>query len=144
MVREIAVEIAPATVLCRIDAHHRVALGRHLRAVQLHVMPAAERGRRLATIDRDVLSTSRAQLPQIGDGEASRRKRSGAGLADAERRWQDRIGAAGDLDRAGAFLGPAGYRQDRAQSIVDHDDSPWRRPVVRVYSSTMRENSAGA
>src|SRR5207245_6354072 len=62
MVREIAVEIAPATVLRRIDAHHRVALGRHLRAVQLHVMPAAERGRRLATIDRDVLSTSRAQF----------------------------------------------------------------------------------
>ena len=42
MVREIAVEIAPAAVLRRIDAHYGVALGRHRRAVQLHVMPAAE------------------------------------------------------------------------------------------------------
>src|SRR5438093_934886 len=44
MVREVAVEVAPASVLGRIDAHHRVALGRHGRPVHLHVVPAAERG----------------------------------------------------------------------------------------------------
>ena len=120
MVREIAVEIAPAAVLGRIDAHDRVALGRHGRAVHLHVVPAAERGGRLARIDRDLLATPGAQLPQIGDGEADRRERGGTGLADAERRRQDRIGAAGDLDRAGALLGPAGDRQQRAQSIIGH------------------------
>ena len=41
-------------------------------------------------------------------------------LVDAERRRQDRIGAAGDLDRAGAFLGPAGDRKNRTQSTIDH------------------------
>ena len=35
MVREVAVQIAPAAVLGRIDAHHRVALGRHGRPVHL-------------------------------------------------------------------------------------------------------------
>ena len=120
MVREIAVEIAPAAVLGRIDAHHRVALGRHGRPVHLHITPAAERGGRLAGIDRDLLATPGAQFPQIGDGEADRRERGGTGLADAERRRQDRIGTAGDLDRTGAFLGPAGDRQQRAQSIIGH------------------------
>ena len=99
MVREIAVEIAPAAVLGRIDAHHRVALGRHGRPVQLHVTPATERGGRLAGIDRDLLAPPGAQFPQIGGGEANRRERGGTGLTDAERRRQDRIGAAGDLDR---------------------------------------------
>ena len=117
MVREVAVQIAPAAVLGGIDAHHRVALGRHGRPVHLHVVPAAERGGRLAGIDRDLLTTPGAQLPQIGDGEADRRERGGAGLADAERRRQDRIGAAGDLDRAGALLAPAG---DRAGSYGAH------------------------
>ena len=125
MVREIAVEIAPAAVLGRIDAHHRVALGRHGRPVHLHVTPAAERGGRLAGIDRDLLAPPGAQFPQIGDGEADRRERGGTGLADAERRRQDRIGAAGDLDRAGALLGPAGDRQQRAQSIIGHGRDSW-------------------
>jgi hypothetical protein len=120
MVREITVEIAPAAILGRIDAHHRIALGRHGRPVQLHVTPAAERGGRLAGIDRDLLATPGTQLPQIGDGEADRRERGGTGLADAERRRQDRIGAAGDLDRVGAFLAPASNRQKRTQSIISH------------------------
>src|SRR5262245_25986590 len=63
MVREVAVEIAPAAVLGGINAHHRVALSRHGRAVQLHVMPATERGGRLPGIDRDLLSTPGAQFP---------------------------------------------------------------------------------
>ena len=56
-------------------------------------------------------------VPQIGDGEADRGERGGAGLADAERRRQDRIGVAGDLDRAGALAAPAGDRQDRTQGV---------------------------
>src|SRR5262249_7109763 len=86
MVREIAVEIAPAAILGRVDTHYRVTLGGHGRSVQLHVMPTAERGGCLAGIDRDLLATPRAQGPQIGDGEADGRKRGSTGLADAERR----------------------------------------------------------
>src|SRR5215510_14532302 len=56
MVREIAVEIAAATVLGRIDPHHRVALGGHVRPVHLHVVPAAEGGGRLARIDGNALA----------------------------------------------------------------------------------------
>ena len=41
MVREVAVDVAPAAVLGRIDAHYLVALGREGRSVHLHVMPAA-------------------------------------------------------------------------------------------------------
>src|SRR2546422_3936884 len=74
MVREIAVEIAPAAVPGRIGAHHRVALGRHGRAVHLHVVRAAERGRGLARIDRGLLAAARAQFPEIGDGEADRQE----------------------------------------------------------------------
>ena len=135
MVREIAVEIAPAAILSRIDAHHRVALGRHGRPVHLHVLSAAQRGGRLAGIDRDLLAAPGAQLPQIGDGEADRRERGGAGLADAERRRQYRIGAAGDLDRAGALLGPAGDRQQRAQSIIGHGRNSSLFTMKRTYLS---------
>ena len=93
MVREIAVEIAPAAVLGRINPHHGITLGRYWRPVHLHVTPTAERGSRLAGIDRDLLAPPGAQFPQIGDGEADRRERRGTGLADAERRRQDRIGS---------------------------------------------------
>ena len=120
MVREVAVEIAPAAVLGGIDAHHHVALSRHGRAVHLHVMPAAERGGRLPGIDRDLLSTPGAQFPQLGDGEADRRERGGAGLADAERRGQDWIGDSGDFDGAGALGVPPGDGKNRAQRSVAH------------------------
>ena len=106
-----------------------------LRVVQLHVVPAAQRGRRLAGIDRDLLAPPGAQLPQIGDGEADRRERGGAGLADAERRRQDRIGAAGDLDRGRTLVGPAGDRQDRAQSFMRHgQDLRDEDALLRVVS----------
>ena len=83
-------------------------------------MPAAERRGRLTRVDRDLLTAPGPQGPQIGDGEADRRQRGGAGLADAERRRQDRIGAAGDLDGARLLVAPAGGRQDRAQSLIGH------------------------
>ena len=120
MVREVAVEIAPAAVLGGIDTHHHVALSRHGRAVQFHVMPAAERGGRLPGIDRNLLSTPGAQFPQLGDGEADRRERGGAGLADAERRGQDWIGDSGDFDGAGALGVPPGDGKNRAQRSVAH------------------------
>src|SRR5262249_21689584 len=56
VVREIAVEIAPAAILGRIDAHHRVALSRHGCPVQVHITPATERGSRLAALDCDLLA----------------------------------------------------------------------------------------
>ena len=83
-------------------------------------MPAAQRGDRLAQIDRDLLAPAAAQFPQIGGGEPGRGKRRGAGGADAERGRQYRVGAAGDLDLAGPLLGPAGDRHNRAQGVVSH------------------------
>src|SRR5947208_14675960 len=83
-------------------------------------MASAQRGGCLACVGRYLLVPPGAHQPQIGDGEADRRERSGAGLADAERRRQYRIGAAGDLDLAGPFVAPAGDRQDRTQSVVGH------------------------
>src|SRR5262249_50130713 len=103
MVREVTVEIAPAAILGGIDARHRVAFSRHRRAVPLHIMSAAERGGRLPGIDRALLSPPGAQFLQLGDGEAARRERGGAGLADAERRGQDWIANPGDFDFAGAL-----------------------------------------
>src|SRR5262249_12456257 len=120
MVREVAVEIAPAAILGGIDAHHHIALSRHGRAVHLHVMPAAEPGGRWPGIARDLLPTPGAQSPQIGDGEADRRERSGAGLADAERRRQDWIADSGDFDFAGALAVPPGDGKNRAQRSVAH------------------------
>ena len=120
MVREVGVNVAPPPILRRINAHHLVALGRHGGVVHLHVMPAAQRGDRLAQIDRDLLSTSGPQLPHIGRGEAGRSERGGGCRADAERRRQHRVGAAGDLDCARPFFGPAGDWQNRAQCVVGH------------------------
>ena len=83
-------------------------------------MAAAQRGDRLAQVDRDLLAAPGAQFPEIGGGEPGRGERRGTGRTDAERRRQYRVGAAGDLDRAGPLLGPAGDRQDRAQCVVCH------------------------
>src|SRR5215471_15245701 len=120
MVREVAVEIAPAAIFGGIDTHHRVALSRHGRAIHLQVMSAAERGGRLPGIDRDLLSTPGAQFPQLGDGETDRCERSGAGLADAERRGQDWIADTRDFDGAGALAVPPGDGKNRAQRSVAH------------------------
>ncbi len=118
VVREIRVDVAPVPVLGRVHAHDRVALVRDLGLFHLQVMAAAQRGGGATGIDRRFLLAPGAQLPQIADREADRRQAGGAGLADLERGRQDRIAAAGDLDRAGAFLGPANDRQDRAQSVM--------------------------
>ena len=120
VVREIGVDIAPAAVLRRVDAHHRVPVGRNRRAVDLQVMAAAQRSDRLAQIDRNLLAAAAAQLPQIGGGEPGRGQCRGTRRTDAERGRQYRVGAAGDLDFAGTLLGPAGNRQDRAQGVVGH------------------------
>src|SRR5262252_2800541 len=97
-------------------------------------MPAAERGSGLAGIDRDLLAAPGAQSPEIGNGEAERRERGGRGLADAEGRGQDRIGAPGDLDGASAIPAPAGDRQNRAQSVLGHDrDSSLAADGARLF-----------
>ena len=83
-------------------------------------MPAAQRGDRLAQIDRDILAPAGAQFPEIGSGETGGGEGRRTGRPDAERRRQHRIGAAGDLDRAAPLLGPAGDRQDRAQRVMCH------------------------
>ena len=91
---------------------------------QLHVVAAAQRRGGLAHIDGDLLAPAGAQLPQIGGGEAGRRQRRGAGHADAERRRQDRIGAAGEGDVGRGIGGPSDGRQDLAQGITV--DCSWR------------------
>ena len=111
-------DVAPAAVLGRVHAHHRVAVASRPGAVHLQIMPAAQRGDRLAQIDRDLLAAAGAQLPEIGGGEPGCRECSGTGRTDAKRRRQHRVGAAGDLDRAGPLLGPAGDRQDRHPTII--------------------------
>src|SRR5262249_60401778 len=118
MVREIAVEITPAPVLCRIRAHHGVALSRYGGAVHLHVVRAAQRGGGLARVYRDLLAAPGAQLPELGGGEADRRERGRTRLTDAEGRRQGRIGIARDLDGAGARVTPAGGPQGRAHPIL--------------------------
>ena len=106
MVREVAVEITPAAVLRRVDAHHRVAPVRHGRPVDLQIGPL--RNDAVAwRVSTAACWRRGARLPQIGDGETDRRKRRGAGLGDVKRRRQDRIVAAGDLDFPGPRLGPA-------------------------------------
>ena len=130
MVGEIAVQVAPAAILGRIDAHDRVALRRNLAVAQLHVVAAAQRCGGLAHIDRHGLLPPGAHLPQIGGREPGRGQRRRAGHADAERRRQDRVGAAGECHRVRAVGGPAGNRQDRAQGLVRHGHdlpSAWQR-----------------
>ena len=102
-------------------------------------MAAAQRGDGLAQIDRDLLAAAGAQFPQIGGGEAGRGERRGAGRADAERRRQDRVGAAGDLDRARPLFGPAGDRQNRAQRVMCHGrDLPKLRPALASAPADRR------
>ena len=94
-------------------------------------MPAAQRGDRLAQVDRDLLPAAGAQFPEIGRGEAGRGERSGARGPDAERRRQYRISAAGDLDRPRPLFGPAGDGQNGAQRVVCHGrDLPNPGPVL--------------
>jgi hypothetical protein len=78
---------------------------------------AAQRGRRLASVDPDILAPAGAQLPEVGDGQPGRGQGSGGGLGDPERSRQDRIGAAGDLDGVGAIRWPARDRQQGAQPV---------------------------
>jgi hypothetical protein len=125
MIWEVAVEIAPAAVPGRTDAHYRVPLGRDGRPIERHVVPAAERGGRLAGVDRDLLTTPGGQGPQIGHGEAHRSERGRTGLADAERRRQDGVGAAADLDRPGALIAPA---VRRASLVISSSGPPMFLP----------------
>src|SRR3712207_7138245 len=54
--------------------------GRHGRPVQRQVVATPQRGGRLAGIDSHCLATAGAHFPEIGDGQADRRERGGAGL----------------------------------------------------------------
>ena len=57
----------------------------------------------LARVDGNLLAAPRPRLPQVGNSKAHRRQRSRAGLTDAERRGQYRIGVIGNLDFTGAL-----------------------------------------
>src|ERR1700730_5156063 len=88
VVREVGVDIAPTAVLGRIHAHHPIALVPDLGAVHFEIMPAAQRGDRLAQIDRDTLAPAGAQFPEVGGGETGggecrRTGRTDAGTASA-------------------------------------------------------------
>src|SRR5262249_14963342 len=75
------------------------------------------------------------QLPQVGDRDADHGERGGACLSDAERRRQDGIGAAGDLDRPSALRGPPGNRQEPAQRVVDHGVCLDRNCLIPVFAA---------
>src|SRR5262249_44312651 len=131
MVREVAVEVAPPAIFGRIDTDDRVAPEIHVGPVHLQVTPAAQRRRGLAGIYCYLLATPRAQFPEGGGGKADRGKRRHSRFGDAKGRRQYRIGAAGDLDRAGALFGPAGDRKYGAQSVVRHAWNSW---LVKQFS----------
>jgi len=120
MVGEIAVQIAPAPTFRRIDPHDAVAIGRQLAVSQLHVVAAAQRRGGLAHIHRHILVTPGAQPPQIGRRKPGRGQRRRPGRADAERRRQDRVGAANERYPVRAFGGPVSHRQDGAQGVLRH------------------------
>ena len=120
MIGEIGVHVAPAAIFGGIDAHDGVAPGGDLAVAELHVVAAAQRRGGVAHIDGDRLAPAGAHFPQIGGGEAGRGQSRGAGHADAERGRQDRVGAAGDLNRRRAIGRYSGGGQDRAQGVVRH------------------------
>ena len=121
MVRKVRVDIGPASVLRRVETHHRVTVGRHASPVQLQVMSAAQRGGRLAGVDRYILAAAGTQLPEVGGGEARGRERGRGRFTDPERRGQDRIDVSADLDGTQPIIVPAGDRQDRPQRVVRHE-----------------------
>ena len=94
MVREVGMNIAPAAVLGRINAHDRVAARGYLTIAQLHVMATAQRRCRLTHINADRLTPAGAMFPHTGGGDPGRGQRRRASRSDAEGRRQDRVSAA--------------------------------------------------
>ena len=135
MVRKIAVQIAPAAIPARIDAHDAVARRGDLAIAQAHVVPAAQRCRRLAQIHCHLLTPPGAKLPQFSCRESARSHRCRARHADAERRRQHRIGAARKRDGSRKFVWPTGDRKDCPQSFMRHgQDLRDEDALLRVVS----------
>ena len=93
VVREIGVDIAPAAVLRRIDAHHRVALGRDLGPVHHEIVAAAQAMRRLAAdrprpaaCGRCAVPTDRRPPARSRRARRRRSRRCGTGSARPGRR----------------------------------------------------------
>jgi hypothetical protein len=123
VMREVAVEIDPAFITCRVEAGELVrGLGR-LRPVECEVAMAAQRRRGPAQIDEDVLSAAAAQRPEPGGGKSCRGKRGGASGADAVRCRQGRVGAL-ECDPGEVFLGPAGEGSETGERILRHRNPP--------------------
>ena len=65
VIREVAVQIAPAPILGGIHAHQRMPLGCNRLSVLCHVAAAAHRCRGLAYINPDILSAPCSNLPEV-------------------------------------------------------------------------------
>ena len=69
VVGEVGVDVAPAAVFGRVDAHDRIAPGGDLAVAEFHVMAAAQGCGGMADVDRDGLAAAGAQFPQVGGGK---------------------------------------------------------------------------
>ena len=120
VVREIAVQVAPAAVHGGVDTHDRVAFGRNVVFFELHVTPAAERGGSPPHVHCDLLVSTGAGFPKIGDGESDGPERGGAGFGDAERGGQERVFSVGKFQVTQPLLLPFRDRAESAQNFVAH------------------------
>ena len=107
------------------------------------LLAAAERAGCLPAIDRNVLATPGAHFPQIGHSKADRRERHCAGLADAKRRRQYRIGATGDLDR-GESIRRRSLNGLPARRNPVLEPAPNRTQCILCYFRSARHPPRGA
>ena len=145
VVGEIGVDVAPAAVFRRIDAHDRVAGGGNFTVTELHVLAGAEGGGGLADVDGDGLGAAGAVMPQAGGGEAGCGDGGGARLADAERRGQDGVGATGEGHGIRVGSGQAGAGQDGAEGCVRHGRIlPWQGRIMPQLAVGANRVGCGA
>src|SRR6266540_3654730 len=86
MIGKIAVEIGPAPVLGRIEAHDSVSCGRNFGTGELNVVAAAQRSCGLTKINCHSLTPPGTSLPQFRGREPGCSESCSTGRADAERR----------------------------------------------------------
>src|SRR6476620_11261233 len=96
MIGKIAVEIGPAPVPGRIEAHDSVSCGRNSCAGELNVVAAAQRSCGLAKINCHSLTPPGTSLPQLRGRKPGCSESCSTRCTDAERRRQHRIGTTGE------------------------------------------------
>jgi hypothetical protein len=91
MMREIGVQLNPAAIACRVEAHHRIAQGRRRPVVHAQIALAAKRRQRAPHLHLDALPATGTQPKAFGGSEARRSDRGGGERADTVDRRQARI-----------------------------------------------------